>query len=145
MTKRVTLALAVLLAAVFVAVPTASGGGSPPPRGQSADHSSGNARAEASRTRHQRHVRTGKFVDADTTPGDGLWNFASGHAQCKRGETLVGGGVRRIHSDGLFPGLRWALQESGPVPSERKWAASAASDLGGLGRKDFIVIAICQS
>jgi hypothetical protein len=37
------------------------------------------------------------------------------------------------------------LQESGPLPSKRQWVVTAASDLGGLGRKDFVVIAVCES
>jgi hypothetical protein len=90
------------------------------------------------------HVRSGKIVDHDSTLGDGNFNFAAGHAECKRGERLVSGGIRRVASDGLIPGLRWAVQESGPVPSKRQWTVLAASDLGGLGRKDFIVIAVCE-
>jgi hypothetical protein len=108
--------------------------------------SAGSASGAASSSKKARQqVRVGKIVDADTTLGDGNFNFAEGHARCRRGERLISGGLRRIHSDGLFPGLRWALQESGPVPSAREWKVSAASDLGGLGRKDFRVIAVCQS
>lgn len=90
------------------------------------------------------HVRSGKIVDHDSTLGDGNFNFAAGHAECKRGERLVSGGIRRVASDGLIPGLRWAVQESGPVPSKRQWTVLTASDLGGLGRKDFVVIAVCE-
>jgi hypothetical protein len=95
--------------------------------------------------RHGRqHVRTGKIVDHDSTLGDGNWNFATGHAECRRGERVVDGGVRRIASTGLIPGLRWALQESSPEPSKRRWSILAASDLGGLGRSDFVVIVVCE-
>lgn len=90
-------------------------------------------------------VRSGKIVDHDSTLGDGNFNFASGHAVCKHGERLVSGGIRNIGSTGLIPGLRWAVQESGPVPSKREWSVLAASDLGGLGRKDFVVIAVCEA
>lgn len=100
--------------------------------------------ARKSRRRSGQRVRTGKFVDTDTTLGDGNFAPAKGIARCKRRERLTGGGVRRINSDGLFPGVRWILQESGPVPSKREYVATAVSDLGGLGRKDFIVIALCE-
>jgi hypothetical protein len=89
-------------------------------------------------------VRIGKFQDTDTTLGDGNFGLAKGVARCKRGERLTGGGVRRVSSDGLFPGVRWILQESGPVPANREYVATALSDLGGLGRKDFRVVALCQ-
>lgn len=97
------------------------------------------------RRRGGQHVRTGRIVDHDTTLGDGNWNFATGHAECKRGERIVTGGVRRIASTGLIPGLRWALQESAPDPQKkRRWSILAASDLGGLGRSDFVVVVVCE-
>lgn len=105
----------------------------------------GLASGATSSSKSRQHVRVGKIHDADTTAGDGQFNFAEGRARCKRGERLVAGGPRRIHSDALFPGLRWAVQESNPVPNAREWKVSAASDLGGLARKDFVVIAVCES
>jgi hypothetical protein len=102
--------------------------------------------SDPARTRRRggQHVRTGRIVDHDTTLGDGNWNFATGHAECKRGERIVTGGVRRIASTGLIPGLRWALQESAPEPQKRRWSILAASDLGGLGRSDFVVVVVCE-
>ncbi len=101
----------------------------------------------ASQSRHHRkkHVRFGKIVDHDSTLGDGNFNFAKGHADCKRGEQVVEGGIREINSDGLIPGLRWSLQSMGPIPSKRQYVVTATSDLGGLGRKDFVAVAVCES
>jgi hypothetical protein len=85
-------------------------------------------------------------VDPDTTLGDGGFALAEGKARCKRGELVIGGGVRRIASDGLFPGPpRWFLEQAGPLARTRQFLASAWSDLGGLGRKNYLVIAVCMA
>jgi hypothetical protein len=41
-------------------------------------------------------LRFGKLVDKDTTPFDGSFFFAIGHAVCKSGERVIPGGVRQI-------------------------------------------------
>lgn len=91
-------------------------------------------------------LRAGKIVDRDTTPGDGSFNYASGHAQCKRGERLISGGVRlRSGIGSIFPGQHVSLVESGPVPKFREWFVTMNSDLGGAARDDFVVFAYCRS
>jgi hypothetical protein len=88
-------------------------------------------------------LRSGKIVDADTTAGDGNFNFASGHAACKSGERLISGGLRLRSDGGVFPGQHVSMVESGPVPKQREWAVTMNSDLGGAARKDFVVFAYC--
>jgi hypothetical protein len=88
-------------------------------------------------------LRSGKIVDRDTTPGDGSFNLASGHADCKRGERLISGGLRLRNSGGVFPGQHVSMVESGPVPKQRQWFVTLNSDLGGAARKDFVVFAYC--
>ena len=89
-------------------------------------------------------LRSGKIVDADTTADDGSFNYATGHAQCKRGERLISGGVRlRSGIGSIFPGQHVSLVESGPVPKFRQWFVTLSSDLGGAARKDFVVFAYC--
>lgn len=87
-------------------------------------------------------LRSGKVLDADTTPFDGSFNYAKGHAICKRGERLLGGGLR-LRAGRVFPGQNVSMVESGPVPKEREWAVTMNSDLGGAARKDFVVFAMC--
>jgi len=111
----------------------------------------GNARSEGAifslgRVGHgsKFRLRSGKIIDADTTAGDGSFNYAYGHAQCKRGERLISGGVRlRSGIGSIFPGQHVSLVESGPVPKFRQWFVTLSSDLGGAARKDFVVFAYC--
>jgi hypothetical protein len=88
-------------------------------------------------------LRTGKIVDGDTTADDGAFNLARGHADCKRGERLISGGLRLRNSGGVFPGQHVSMVESGPVPKQRQWFVTLNSDLGGAARKDFVVFAYC--
>lgn len=90
-------------------------------------------------------LRAGKIVDRDTTAHDGVFNEAFGHAQCKRGERLISGGLRlRSFSGGVLPGQNVSMVESGPIPKLREWKVTMNSDLGGLARKDFVVFAYCR-
>lgn len=89
-------------------------------------------------------LRVGRILDADTTRGDGVFNFARGKAQCKRGEQLISGGLRLRKSGGVFGGAQSvAMVESGPVPRFRQWFVSLNSDLGGAAREKFVVFAYC--
>ena len=88
-------------------------------------------------------LRSGKIVDGDTTADDGSFNPATGHADCKRGERLISGGLRLRSSGGVFPGQHVSMVESGPVPKQRQWFVTMNSDLGGAARKDFVVFAYC--
>jgi hypothetical protein len=88
-------------------------------------------------------LRSGKLVDGDTTADDGNFNPATGHADCKRGERLISGGLRLRGSGGVFPGQHVSMVESGPVPKLRRWFVTLNSDLGGAARKDFVVFAYC--
>lgn len=89
-------------------------------------------------------LRAGKIADTDTTPGDGLFNVARGHANCKQGERLISGGVR-VRGGNVFGGQQISMVESGPVPKKREWAVAMNSDLGGAARQDFVVFAYCLS
>ena len=89
------------------------------------------------------NLRVGRIVDTDATADDGVFNYATGHAQCKRGERLISGGLRLRRSGGVFPGQHVSLVESGPVPKFRQWFVTLNSDLGGAARKDFVVFAYC--
>lgn len=86
-------------------------------------------------------LRFGKLHDTDTTAGDGQFNEATGHAKCKRGETLLGGGVR-LRAGGDVAPHAWVV-ESAPQLSARQMNARVSSDLGGAARKDFVVVASC--
>jgi hypothetical protein len=88
-------------------------------------------------------LRSGQISDRDTTAGDGVFNFAVGHAQCKAGEKLVSGGVRLRETGGVFPGHHASIVDSAPVPKQREWAVTLNSDLGGAARTDFVVFAYC--
>ena len=88
-------------------------------------------------------LRSGKIVDTDTTAGDGSFNYASGHAACKKGERLISGGIRLRNSGGVFPGNHVSVVDDGPVPKFRQWFVTLNSDLGGAARKDFVVFAYC--
>jgi hypothetical protein len=90
------------------------------------------------------HLRFGRLVDTDATAGDGSFNYASGHAECRRGERLISGGLRlRAGGDSVLSGQRVSMIESGPVPKFRQWFVTLNSDLGGAARRDFIVFAYC--
>jgi hypothetical protein len=103
-----------------------------------------NTRARAGNARFT--LRAGKVVDTDTTAHDGVFNRAYGHAQCRRGERLISGGLRLRSGPGsVFPGHNVSMVESGPVPKFRQWFVSLNSDLGGAARQDFVVFAYCRS
>jgi hypothetical protein len=89
-------------------------------------------------------LRSGKVVDKDTTAGDGAFNEARGHANCRHGERLISGGVR-LRGGSVFPGQHVSMVESGPVPKQREWTVTMNSDLGGAARQDFVVFAYCLS
>lgn len=89
-------------------------------------------------------LRSGKIVDKDTTAGDGSFNGARGHANCKQGERLISGGLR-LRAGSVFPGQHVSMVESGPVPKQREWTVAMNSDLGGAARQDFVVFAYCLS
>ncbi len=87
-------------------------------------------------------LRFGKLVDTDTTAGDGVFNYAKGHARCKNGERLISGGLR-LHKGNIGSIVgHFALVESGPFG--REWVVTASSDLGGAARQDFLVVASCE-
>ncbi len=132
-------AMVVALIALFVAL-----GGSAV--GYGLGHKSGGSAQSSSRHHARYTLRAGKVFDTDTTPADGSFNYAQGHARCKHGERLISGGVRlRGGLGGVFPGQHVALVESGPVPKQREWAVTLSSDLGGAARQRFVVFAYCRS
>ena len=88
-------------------------------------------------------LRFGKLVDRDTTPFDGSFFFATGHAICKKGERVISGGIRQIAGGAGVISHIWTV-ESGPVPKKRGWYVSMNSDLGGAARSDFVVVANCE-
>lgn len=98
----------------------------------------------AARPAHRGKIkqRFGKIVDTDTTAGDGVFNYAKGHANCKHGERLISGGLR-LHKGNISQIIgHFAMVESGPF--RREWAVTASSDLGGAARQDFLVVASCE-
>jgi hypothetical protein len=97
----------------------------------------------ASAKRGKLSLRFGKLVDRDTTPLDGSFNFATGHAICKKRERVISGGIRQIAGGAGAISHIWTV-ESGPVPSKRGWYVSMNSDLGGAARSDFLVVANCE-
>lgn len=103
---------------------------------------SGNEQATSSASRGKLTLRFGKLVDRDTTPLDGSFNFATGHATCKKGERVISGGIRQIAGGAGVISHIWTV-ESGPVPAKRGWYVSMNSDLGGAARSDFVVVANC--
>ena len=104
---------------------------------------SGDQSSERAVSRGKLTLRFGKLIDGDTTPFDGSFNFAVGHAICEKGERAISGGIRQVAGGaGLIPHI-WAV-ESGPVPSKRGWYVSMSSDVGGAVRKDFLVVANCE-
>ncbi len=104
---------------------------------------SGNEARASGHSRGKLALRFGKIVDRDTTPFDGSFFIATGHAICKKGERVISGGVRQMAGSATNIQHIW-LVESGPVPSKRGWYVSMNSDLGGAARKDFLVVANCE-
>jgi hypothetical protein len=89
------------------------------------------------------NYRFGKIVDTDTTANDGQFNYAHGHANCKRGERLISGGLRWNH--GSISAIVGHFQTVASGPIKREWVVTAASDMGGAARADFVVVATCES
>ncbi|HWW67551.1 MAG TPA: hypothetical protein VNY83_06160 [Solirubrobacterales bacterium] len=87
--------------------------------------------------------RFGKIVDTDTTADDGQFNYAHGHANCKHNERLVSGGLRWNH--GSITAIVGHFQTVASGPIKREWTVTAASDMGGAARADFVVVATCES
>jgi hypothetical protein len=103
--------------------------------------------ATSSRKGHKRVVRFGRVNDSDNVYGDGVFNPATGEAFCKGNEQVVTGGKQIISTAGLFGGpARTADGESAPDLRKpgRGWKVGFGSDLGGLARKDFRVIVVCE-
>lgn len=86
--------------------------------------------------------RFGKIVDTDTTANDGQFNYAHGHANCKHNERLISGGLRWNH--GSITAIVGHFQTVASGPVKREWTATAASDMGGAARADFVVVATCE-
>jgi hypothetical protein len=105
--------------------------------------SGGEEQATSSAKRGKLSLRFGKLIDRDTTPFDGTFEFAVGHAICKKGERMISGGIRQIAGGAGAISHIWTV-ESGPVPSKRGWYVSMNSDLGGGARSDFLVVANCE-
>ena len=100
-------------------------------------------KATSSAKRGKLSLRFGKILDRDTTPFDGSFDFAVGHAICKKGERVISGGIRQIAGGAGVISHIWT-GESGPVPSKRGWYVSMNSDLGGAARSNFLVVANCE-
>jgi hypothetical protein len=126
-------AMAVALVALFIAL-----GGS-----AFAFSNGSSSTADRASARGKLTLRFGKLVDKDSTPFDGSFFFAIGHAICKKGERVISGGVREINNSGSDGQHIWMV-ESGPVPKKRGWYVQMNSDLGGAARKDFVVVATCE-
>ena len=96
--------------------------------------------------RRGRVLRTGRIVDTDTTYGDNVFQTASGKAYCKRGEKVITGGLRIVNVSGLFGGpARTMPGEDGPdLTRPAGWSVVFGSDLGGLARRNFRVVVVCQ-
>jgi hypothetical protein len=86
--------------------------------------------------------RFGKIVDTDTTANDGQFNYAHGHANCKRNERLISGGLRWNH--GSITAIVGHFQTVASGPIKREWVVTASSDMGGAARADFVVVATCE-
>ncbi|HET7444526.1 MAG TPA: hypothetical protein VFJ57_07705 [Solirubrobacterales bacterium] len=90
-------------------------------------------------------LRFGKLIDRDTTPFDGTFNAATGHAICDKGERVISGGVRQIHNSTVWGDGKYIwMVESQPMLSKRGWYVQMNSDLGGAARKDFLAVANCE-
>ena len=127
-------AMAVAMIALFVAL-----------GGTAFAFSSNNGSSTADRAggRRKLTLRFGKLVDTDSTQFDGSFNYAAGHATCKKGERVISGGVRQIAGGAGVISHIWTV-ESEPVPKKRGWYVSMNSDLGGAARKDFLAVANCE-
>ena len=99
----------------------------------------------ASRAAHHGKIkyRFGKIVDTDTTASDGQFNYAHGHANCKHNERLISGGLRWNHGSVTAIVGHFQTVASGPI--KREWTVTAASDMGGAARADFLVVASCET
>lgn len=104
---------------------------------------SSSGEADRANPRGKLSLRFGKLVDRDTTAFDGVFNFATGHATCKKGERVISGGIRQKAGGAGVISHIWTV-ESGPVPAKRGWYVSMSSDLGGAARADFLVVANCE-
>lgn len=104
---------------------------------------SGSSAADRAGDRGKLTLRFGKLVDTDSTQFDGSFNYAAGHATCKKGERVISGGVRQIAGGAGVISHIWTV-ESEPVPKKRGWYVSMNSDLGGAARKDFLAVANCE-
>jgi hypothetical protein len=83
-------------------------------------------------------VRTAPVRDVDPAANDGVWTPSGNSAACRRGERLIGGGVRT----GAFPALPSVLiSQSEPRESKRLWVVSIASDAGGAAH--YAAVAMC--
>ena len=103
--------------------------------------------ALAARKGHgKRRVHTGKIQDTDTTYGDNVFQVAKGRAYCGHHEQIVTGGLQIVSVQGLFGGPpRTAEGESAPyLKRPGGWSVAFGSDLGGLARTDFRVVAVCE-
>jgi len=105
------------------------------PTGESADRAA---------SRGKLTLRFGKIVDRDTTPFDGIFNYATGHATCAKGERVISGGVRHVKNPPPGDGSHIWMVETGPVPKKRGWYVEMSSDLGGAARSNFLVVANCE-
>jgi hypothetical protein len=138
--RRPSPAMLAALLTLFVAL-----GGSALAYGGRDGSAESSSAANAARASHHAkyRLRVGKLIDTDTTAHDGVFNFARGHAQCKRGERLISGGLRLRSGSESFVNQHAMMVESGPVPKFRQWFVTISSDLGGAARKDFSVLAYC--
>lgn len=103
--------------------------------------------AASSRKNSKRTVRFGRINDSDDVYGDNVFHPATGEAFCKGGEQVVTGGKQIISTSGLFGGpARTADGENAPDLRKpgRGWKVGFGSDLGGLARKDFRVMVVCE-
>jgi uncharacterized protein YjbJ (UPF0337 family) len=105
--------------------------------------SSNSGTADRAGGRGKLTLRFGKLVDTDSTQFDGSFNYAAGHATCKKGERVISGGIRQIAGGAGIISHIWTV-ESGPIPKKRGWYVSMNSDLGGAARSDFLVVANCE-
>jgi hypothetical protein len=128
-------AMAVALVALFIAL-----GGT----AFAFSSKSSNSAADRAGGRGKLTLRFGRLVDTDSTQFDGSFNYAAGHATCKKGERVISGGVRQIAGGAGVISHIWTV-ESGAVPKKRGWYVSMNSDLGGAARKDFLIVVNCES
>ena len=78
-----------------------------------------------------------------TTANDGQFNYAHGHANCKHDERLISGGLRWNH--GSITAIVGHFQTVATGPIKGEWEVTAASDMGGAARADFVVVATCET